>query len=271
MTDKKEKKFEYLYGPVSSWRLGTSLGVDLISSDQKICSLACLYCQLGATMVKTKKRSVYVPTKKVMEEIKALPVDLKADYITFSGMGEPTMAANLGDTIKEIRALRKDKIAVITNSSLMGDKSVRQELALADLVLAKLDACDEKSFKEINDPAEGLKFSDVYNGIKAFKKEYGTRLAVQIMFFGLNKDRFKELAKAAFDVKPDEIQINTPLRPCGVEPLSPEEIRGIKKYFDGFAKKSGSKTTVVSVYDKEGKEVEAMSRKDTLRRRGKPA
>ena len=109
MADKKEKKFNYLYGPVSSWRLGSSLGVDLISSDQKICSLACLYCQLGATMVKTKKRSIYVPTKEIIEEIKTLPPNLQADYITFSGMGEPTLAANLGEAIKQIRTLRYEK------------------------------------------------------------------------------------------------------------------------------------------------------------------
>lgn len=42
-----ENNLIYIYGPVSSWRLGKSLGVDVISSDKKICNFDCVYCQLG--------------------------------------------------------------------------------------------------------------------------------------------------------------------------------------------------------------------------------
>ncbi len=263
------KNFRYLYGPVSSWRLGSSLGVDLISTDKKICSFGCVYCQLGDTLIKTKERKVYIPAEKIINEIKSLPPDLHIDYITFSGMGEPTLAANLSEVIKKIRALRKGKIAVITNSSLMGDKSVRGDLALADFVMVKLDAADEETFKKINKPVGGIKFEDVYNGIKAFKKESNTRLAIQIMFFEMNKDEFKELAKLAFGINPDEIQINTPLRPCAVKPLSKEEIADIRNYFDEFGKEINSKTAVISVYDAKHKKIEAISTKETLKRRGK--
>ena len=179
------------------------------------------------------------------------------------------MAANLGEVIKEIRALRKDKIAVITNSSFMWNKAVRDELALSDFVMAKLDAANEKTFKKINKPAGGIKFEDVYKGIKAFRKEHDVKLAIQIMFFEMNKEEFKKIAKLTFDANPDEIQINTPLRPCAVKPLTKEEIADIRKYFDEFGKEINSKTVVVSVYDKERKKVKALSKKDTLKRRGK--
>jgi len=265
-----KKDFKHIYGPVSSWRLGSSLGIDLLSQDEKICSLDCVYCQLGNTPAKTKERKVYTPTKKVIEEIKVLPADLRADYITFSGIGEPTLAANLSDTIKEIKALRKEKIAVITNSSLMWNKAVREDLALADLVMAKLDAWSQESFEKINRPVEGLRFTDVYDGIKAFKREYNTKLAIQIMFFGMNRDEFKKMAGLVFDIAPAEIEINTPLRPCGVKPLSQKEIAGIKAYFEEFGRKAGSKAGIVSVYDKERKKVKAISKTDTVKRRGKP-
>ena len=39
-----------------------------------------------------------------IEEIKSLPTDLSIDYITFSGMGEPTLASNLGEVIKKSKA-----------------------------------------------------------------------------------------------------------------------------------------------------------------------
>ena len=203
-----------------------------------------------------------------MEEIKNLPSNLHMDYITFSGMGESTLASNLGEVIKKIHALRKEKIAVITNSSLMGEKSVREDLALSDFVMAKLDASEE-FFEKINRPAEGIRFDNVYNGIKSFKKESNTRLAIQIMFFEMNKNEFKKLARLAFDVNPDEIQINTPLRPCAVKPLSKEEIADISKYFEEFGKSIKSKSKIVSVYDAEPKKVETINREDTLKRRGK--
>jgi len=65
---------------------------------------------------------------------------LKIDYITFSGTGEPTLAANLGQMIKEVKKIRCEKIAVLTNSSLMHREDVQKDLACADLVVAKLDA-----------------------------------------------------------------------------------------------------------------------------------
>ncbi|MHA2380221.1 MAG: hypothetical protein ACXADS_13185 [Candidatus Thorarchaeota archaeon] len=38
----------YIYGPVSSWRYGRSLGVDIIIPPKK-CTDNCVYCQLGST------------------------------------------------------------------------------------------------------------------------------------------------------------------------------------------------------------------------------
>jgi wyosine [tRNA(Phe)-imidazoG37] synthetase (radical SAM superfamily) len=267
---KKEKNFRYLYGPVSSWRLGSSLGVDLLSKDEKVCVFDCVYCQLDETTIKTKKRRMFVSTEKVIEEIKRLPPNLSISYITFSGRGEPTLAKNLGKVIKRIKTLRKEKIAVITDSSLMRDKSVREDLSRADFIMAKLDAFDEESFKKISKPAKGIRFKDVYEGIKSFRAEHNARLGIQIMFFEMNKRAFKKLAKIAFRINPDEIEINTPLRPSRVNPLSEDEVAGIKKYFKEFARRVNSPIEIVSVYDARYKEeVRAISVKDTLRRRGK--
>ncbi|MFB0518803.1 MAG: radical SAM protein, partial [Acidobacteriota bacterium] len=38
---------KHIYGPVSSRRLGLSLGVDLVRF--KTCNFDCIYCQLGRT------------------------------------------------------------------------------------------------------------------------------------------------------------------------------------------------------------------------------
>lgn len=264
----KHPHYDYIYGPVPSWRLGSSLGVDLLSGEEKICVFDCVYCQIGSTPLKTTGRRVFAPTEKVIKEIESLPAGLPVDYITFSGRGEPTLAKNLGEVIQRIRDIRKEKIAVITNSALMADESVRRDLALADLVMVKLDAATPESFERINKPASGVDFRDVLKGIKAFRQEHDTPLAVQIMFIGMNKDEHEKLAELAFGIRPDEIQINTPLRPCGVGPLSKHEISLIKEYFEDYGKKTGTDTKIVVVYDVEHKKVRAISDEETIKRRG---
>ena len=48
--------FQYVFGPVRSWRLGRSLGIDPLSSKSKICNMDCIYCQLGKTAHLTNER-----------------------------------------------------------------------------------------------------------------------------------------------------------------------------------------------------------------------
>ena len=95
---KEKKKFKYLYGPVPSWRLGSSLGIDLLFGNKKTCTFDCVYCQLGETPEMTKERRIYAKTEKVIEEMDNLtrglresekPVDPKELLAALSeGMGE---------------------------------------------------------------------------------------------------------------------------------------------------------------------------------------
>ncbi len=255
-----KKKYKYIYGPVPSWRLGSSLGIDPISDEKKICSFDCIYCQLGKTRVHTKKRKVFIPTEKIIEEIKSLP-PVNIDYITFSGRGEPTLAKNLGEMITEVKRIRKEPVAVLTNAGLLYEKEVRETLSQADFVVAKLDASSEELFKKINRPVRGINVSKVIEGIKKFSGNYRGKLALQIMFVKENEKHAKEIAQLAKKIGADEIQLNTPLRPCAVKPLSKKSMREIEKYLKGL--------NAISVYKSVRKKVKPVSKKDTLKRRGK--
>jgi len=237
-----QNKYHYIYGPVSSWRLGASLGIDPVSTKEKTCTFDCVYCQAGKTQNLSNKRKVFIPTEEVIKEIRSLPDNLKIDYITFSGRSEPTLAKNLGEMIRKIKEIRKEKIAVITNASLIDSKDVREDLKLADFVMAKLDAHTKDLFIKINRPAEGIEFDKVLKGIKEFRAAYEGKLALQIMFIDKNKGYAKDLAKLAKAIDPDEVQINTPLRPCKVRALSKEELNTIKKSLEGM--------NSVSVYER---------------------
>ena len=63
-------EFKYIYGPVKSWRMGKSLGIDPVSDTAKVCNLNCIYCQLGKTHILTDERKEYVPTKTIADEIR---------------------------------------------------------------------------------------------------------------------------------------------------------------------------------------------------------
>lgn len=256
---KSKNKFRYIYGPVSSWRLGNSLGVDLLSSNEKICSFDCIYCQLGRTKKYEIKRKLYVPTSKIINEIKALP-KTQIDYITFSGRGDPTLARNLGEAIAAIKKIRKEPIAVLTNSSLLYRKDVRKELCLADLVAVKLDADSEKFLKIVNCPAKSIKFNAILNGIKQFRKEYRGKLALQIMLIHANKSIAKNIAKLAEAINPDELQICSSRRSVNLKALDKKTILQMQRYF--------RRLNTSSFYTTKRKKTKPINLKSTKYRRG---
>jgi len=264
----KTNNYKYIYGPVSSWRLGRSLGIDPISGLEKTCSFDCVYCQIGKTKNQINYLKEFVPVYDIIDEINSLP-EIVVDYITFAGLGEPTLAKNLDRMIIAIKSIRKERIAVITNSSTMYLKEVRKTLCLSDFVVAKLDACNENVLKKINNPLQGITIKDIVNGLIDFRTEFSGKLAIQIMFIEENKCLVKELAALVNNIKPDEVQINTPLRPCAVFPLTKDEIQKIRDEFVKLCSPNSIK--VISVYEPVvKKDVKSISSAETIRRRGKP-
>ena len=255
-----KKEYKYIYGPVPSWRLGRSLGIDPISNENKICSFDCIYCQLGKTDFHTRRRRIFVSVADIIGELLSLP-PIEVDYITFSGRGEPTLAANIGELISEVKKIRKEPVAIITNSSLLYSKNVRSDLSKADLVIAKLDAPLEQLFESINIPVRGVNLIKTVYYMKKFKEDYTGKFALQIMFMNENYKYAGEMARMAGDINPDEVQLNTPLRICAVKSLSSDKMDEIEGHFKGL--------NTVSVYNNIRKKVVPVSRKDTLKRRGK--
>lgn len=256
-------QFKHIYGPVYSWRLGFSLGIDPLTTDKKFCSYNCVYCQLGRTDYLCFERRVFVPTSAVIEEVKALPADCQIDHLTFSGNGEPTLASNLGDMILALKKVRSEKVAIITNSSTVMKPDVRADLCLADLVLFKVDAPNQEIFEKVSGAPAVLKLKDIIEGIRLFKKTYQGKLAVQVMMTDDNKACAVELAQLVRTIGPDEVQLNTPLRPNPMRPLSEDEMAGIKKPFVELG------LNVLSVYEEEKKSYSPFDDQATEKRHGR--
>lgn len=248
-----------IYGPVPSWRLGRSLGIDLLSTGSKTCSFDCIYCQLGKTVHPLTERRQFVSLGRLATELERVK-DIAADYTTFSGVGEPTLASNLGEAIELVRSILGLPVAVLTNSSLMTREDVRHELSLADVVVAKLDAPNNELLQQINRPVIECTYNEIVRAIMLFREEYQGKLALQIMFVELNKDYAVEIARIAEQFSADEIQCNTPLRPCAVQPLTPENISEIKRAFYRHG-------NVITIYEASRPEVVPLDLKEMLQRR----
>ncbi len=249
--------FQYIYGPVYSWRLGRSLGVDPLSNKSKICNMDCIYCQLGRTAQITNERKEYIPTQDMVNEIKGIPLHF-VDYITFSGRGEPTLAKNLGDMIRAVKAVRHEKVAVITNGLLLGVNDVRDDLMEADFVLVKLDAGNQEDFELIDGMGED--FNSVIEGIKQFRLSYHGKMALQVMLVEQNIDQIQAIAQLAREIEPDEVQLNTPLRPSGSKPIGRSRMEWAKRFFQGMS--------VVSVFDAPSQEYTPINETATVSRHG---
>jgi wyosine [tRNA(Phe)-imidazoG37] synthetase (radical SAM superfamily) len=255
------KQLKTIYGPVSSWRLGSSLGIDLLGSKEKICSFDCVYCQLGRQMKKTVKRRDFVSIKDLQRELDLVLPQVSPDVITFSGMGEPTLARNIDDAISSIKKLTSTPLAILTNASLMNRKEVQVSLRNLDIVVAKIDAHSDRLFTKINNPVGGITLNDVITGIKKFKSKFHGKLAIQTMFIDDNIGFAEEISDLINEIDPDEVQINTPLRPCAVTPLNKEQISTIENIF------KSKDLEVFSVYSSEKPKTKPLDKMEIFKRR----
>ena len=208
--------YNYLFGPVPSRRLGMSLGVDLVP--HKVCSLDCVYCEVGKTTNRTVVRDEFIPFEKVTAELKSyFENNPDPDYITFSGYGEPTLNSRMGEVLEFIKSYKPDvPVAVLTNGTLFHRKDVRDALQKADLVLPSLDAATEEVFRHINRPDPSLNIADYIQGLAEFRKTYSGTIWLEVLILpGYNDDEteLKALREAILKIQPDRVQVNTLDRP----------------------------------------------------------
>lgn len=151
-----------IFGPIHSRRLGTSLGVNLMPNDGKVCSFDCLYCEAGynaqgagSTGLPSRER-----VRLLLDEKLSLMKTAgdRLDVITFSGNGEPTIHPDFPGIIADVAALRDKyypevKISVLTNSTMIHRPEVAEALRLhADNNILKLDSAIEDTMRMLDRP-----------------------------------------------------------------------------------------------------------------------
>jgi wyosine [tRNA(Phe)-imidazoG37] synthetase (radical SAM superfamily) len=212
-----------IYGPVQSRRLGTSLGINLLPTTYKLCSFDCIYCQYGWT-----KKATMLPT----DELKDLPspeqvyaalevalmqlsqIGQKLDSITICGNGEPTLYPHLHQVIETARETRdlyqpQARLAILSNSSTVGDKAIRDALDLLDLKVMKFDAGSEEMFQQLNHPGAPIYMGEIVAGLKSLKNIVLQALFVQGRLTNADPDSVSLWIEKVRDIRPLAVQVHT--------------------------------------------------------------
>lgn len=237
----------YIYGPVASRRLGSSLGVDLVPL--KTCSYDCIYCQLGPDEHTTVERKDYAPVDAVLEEVaEALQGDVLPDYITLSGSGEPTLHRSIGRIVDGIRDLTGLPICLLTNGSMLSLPEVRNQCRRVDLAVPNLDAPNEAVFRKINRPHQSLHFPTIVEGLVQFRREFEGKIWLELFVVpGLNDspDHIREFKRLIDRIDPDCVHLNTAVRPPAdksVRMASNEQLEDIRRQL-------GTKAEIIAAFD----------------------
>ncbi len=170
-----------VFGPIHSRRLGTSLGVNLMPNDGKICTFDCVYCEAGYNS--QGKGTTGISNR---EEVKAeLEAKLKSmiengenlDVITFSGNGEPTIHPDFSGVVDDVIALRdkyfpKVKISVLSNSTMIFKQEVFDALLKVDNNILKLDSAIDSTMRKMNSPvSKNFNGKDLVECLSKFGKD----------------------------------------------------------------------------------------------------
>lgn len=179
---------EIIFGPVQSRRLGSSLGVNLLPVNRKVCNFNCLYCECGFTS-DFKMPSNEIP---LQEDIRTnlenrlrgfVSSNKKIDAITFAGNGEPTLHPSFPDIIADTIFLRNKyfpdaKIAVLSNATLIGKGGIKSALQKIDYNILKLDSAIEQTIQKINCPVGNFSLDRLIDDLKQFNGN----LTIQTLF-----------------------------------------------------------------------------------------
>lgn len=225
--------YKHVFGPVPSRRLGISLGVDLVKP--KSCNMNCVFCECGATPKLAEKRESFKDIKEVENEIKSVLKDVKPDYVTFSGSGEPTLSKDLGEIINWIKDNTDVNVCLITNSLLLNDDEVIKEVQRADLIIPTLNSVDDDIFHKINRPSKDIHISTVMSGLQKLSAAFKGKIYLETFIIeGLNdgEEHIKKMAEFLKTIKFTKIQLNSLARRGAenwVKPASIEALNNVKK------------------------------------------
>ena len=228
-----------VFGPIFSRRLGSSLGINLLPQEGKLCNFDCIYCECGWNADGRGDR--VLPTAEDVR--KALTDKLEAcraagtpiDSITFSGDGEPTLNPEFPEIVDITLALRDEyypeaKVSVLSNATRTWREEVFQALRKVDNPILKLDAPTDEAAELVNKPVGYYHVADVVRSLQRFEGNF----VLQTMFLKgdgfATEDWVEDWMEIVRQLRPREVMVytidrETPLK--GLRKYTAEEMRAL--------------------------------------------
>lgn len=251
---------ETIFGPIHSRRLGSSLGINLMPNDGKICSFDCIYCEAGYNAQGTGKAGIS-PREEVRTALEKKLSAMKEagdrlDVITFSGNGEPTLHPDFGGVVDDVIALRDKyypavRISVLSNSTMIDRPQVVEALKKVDNNILKLDSAIDETIRLINVPGNrNFNAQTVIEQLKAFN---GQCIIQTMMLRGEHNGRvvdnttepeIEALLAAYREIQPKEVMLYSLDRPTPESQLKKVERDDLEAIAERF--RAAGITVVVS-------------------------
>ena len=236
--------YKHVFGPVPSRRLGISLGVDLVKP--KSCNMNCVFCECGATPKLADKRESFKDIKEV-EAVGHRVVhggEKFASSVIITEEVEEAMrkCSELAplhnpEIINWIKDNTDANVCLITNSLLLNDDEVINEVLRADLIIPTLNSVDDEIFHKINRPSKDIHISMVMSGLQKLSAVYNGKIYLETFIIeGLNdgEEHIKKMAEFLKTIKFTKIQLNSLARKGAerwVKPASIKVLNSVKKIF----------------------------------------
>jgi len=179
---------QIIFGPVQSRRLGTSLGINLLPEDIKLCTYNCIYCECGwgetEEIISSKMLpmdTIVLVLEKKFKELKIKNIHL--DSLTYSGNGEPTIHPQFAAITEHLIHLRNTYfpqtiITCLSNSTQLHRPDVLHALQRIDNPIMKLDTGIQQTFEQINKPFAKIYVADICSYLSKFQGN----LTIQTLF-----------------------------------------------------------------------------------------
>jgi len=246
-----------IFGPVTSRRLGSSLGINLLPAGRKVCTFNCIYCECGFTEKDHSTDSSFPDRDTIRKQLEIRLQELtdsgqSPDAITYAGNGEPTLHPEFEGIISDTVQIRDDispgsKIVVLSNASLVHKQAVFNALEKVDKNVLKLDTGIEATFNVLNQPLGRIGLARIIKNLKMF---HG-RMTIQTLFLrgkyhdhwidNTSPQELRELFKLYWVLRPAEVMVYTFARGTpvpGLEKIPYKKLRDIADQIEGIGIKT---------------------------------
>jgi wyosine [tRNA(Phe)-imidazoG37] synthetase (radical SAM superfamily) len=236
---------DVIFGPVLSRRLGSSLGINLVPVNRKVCTFNCIYCECGWTNDRHLPSDGFPSRELIAESLERKlrelgSLDSLPDALTYAGNGEPTLHPEFAGILRDTIEIRNDlspgsKVVVLSNASLADRPGIREALLLADRNILKLDTGIEKTFRVLNQPPSNIRLEDIVSNLKLFEEN----LIIQTLFIrgsykgsgidNTSEEELDALLSLYKEINPSEVQVYTIARDTPVESLRKVPLDALEK------------------------------------------